>query len=203
MIVSLKGKILKRTKGEFVIECNGIGYQVFITKKLSENIPESADEINILTYLDVKENSLVLYGFFDEKEREIFKLLCTVSGISAKTAHNILMNAGFEEIIGLILNRKENVSMKIPGIGARKIEIISTTLKDKILKLHSDVSAEIQSMTSLASNEQTRLEALTALMTLGYTRAEGERLIREVLKNVTTTELTTEELIKKSLELTS
>lgn len=203
MIVSLKGKILKRTKGELVIECNGIGYQVFITKKLSENIPESADEINILTYLDVKENSLVLYGFFDEKEREIFKLLCTVSGISAKTAHNILMNAGFEEIIGLILNRKENVSMKIPGIGARKIEIISTTLKDKILKLHSDVSAEIQSMTSLASNEQTRLEALTALMTLGYTRAEGERLIREVLKNVTTTELTTEELIKKSLELTS
>jgi Holliday junction DNA helicase RuvA len=203
VIVSLKGKILKKTKGELVVECSGIGYQVFITKKLSENIPESADEITILTYLDVKENSLVLYGFFDEKEREIFKLLCTVSGISAKSAHNILMHAGFEEIIGLIMGRKENITMKIPGIGAKKIEIISTTLKDKILKLHSDVMDEVQSIPSLASNEQTRLEALTALMTLGYTRAEGERLIREVLKYVNASELTTEELIKKSLELTS
>lgn len=203
MIVSIKGKILKKTNRELILECSGMGYQVFITKKLSENIPESAAEINILTYLDVKENALVLYGFFDEKEREIFKLLCTVNGISAKSAHNILLHAGFEEIIALIMGRKTNMNMKIPGIGAKKIEIISTTLKDKILKLHPDDMADMHTLPELASSEQTRFEALTALMTLGYTRAEGERLIREVIKNASASELTTEELIKKSLELTS
>ena len=203
MIASLKGRVLKISGGSLVLECLGVGYQIFISKKLSENIPEPGAEIFILTYLDVKENALTLYGFFDEKEREIFKLLITVSGISSKSAHNILLHAGFEEIIALIMGRKTGAGMKIPGIGAKKMEIISTTLKDKILKLHSDAVSDIQSFPELTLNEQVRLEALTALMTLGYTRGEAERLIREVLKNNQSSELSTEDLIKKSLELTS
>lgn len=202
MITSLKGRILKISQGSLILECSGVGYQIFISKRLSENIPETSEEIFVLTYLDVKENAMTLYGFFDEKEREIFKLLITVNGISSKSAHNILLHAGFEEIIGLIMGRKTGVNLKIPGIGAKKMEIISTTLKDKILKLHSDAATDVQSFTELASNEQARLEALTALMTLGYTRGEAERLIREVLKNNQSSELSTEDLIKKSLELT-
>lgn len=203
MIASIKGKVLKISRGNLILECSGIGYQIFISKKLSENIPEPGEEIFILTYLDVKENGMTLYGFFDEKEREIFKLLMTVSGISSKSAHNILLHAGFEQIIGLIMGRKTDPGLKIPGIGSKKMEIISTTLKDKILKLHSDTVSDIQSFPELASNEQARLEALNALMTLGYTRGEAERLIREVLKNNQSSELSTEDLIKKSLELTS
>jgi Holliday junction DNA helicase RuvA len=203
LIASLKGRVLKISGGSLVLECLGVGYQIFISKKLSENIPEPGAEIFILTYLDVKENALTLYGFFDEKEREIFKLLITVSGISSKSAHNILLHAGFEEIIALIMGRKTGTGLKIPGIGAKKMEIISTTLKDKILKLHSDAVSDIQSFPELTLNEQVRLEALTALMTLGYTRGEAERLIREVLKNNQSSELSTEDLIKKSLELTS
>lgn len=203
MITSLKGRILKISQGSLILECSGVGYQIFISKRLSENIPETSEEIFVLTYLDVKENAMTLYGFFDEKEREIFKLLITVNGISSKSAHNILIHAGFEEIIGLIMGRKAGVNLKIPGIGAKKMEIISTTLKDKILKLHSDAATDVQSFTELASNEQARLEALTALMTLGYTRGEAERLIREVLKNNQSSELSTEDLIKKSLELTA
>lgn len=203
MIASIRGKVLKITGGNLILECSGVGYQIFISKKLSENIPEPGEEIFILTYLDVKENGMTLYGFFDDKEREIFKLLMTVSGISSKSAHNILLHAGFEQIIGLIMGRKTEQSIKIPGIGSKKMEIISTTLKDKILKLHSDTVSDIQSFPELASNEQARFEALNALMTLGYTRGEAERLIREVLKNNQSSELSTEDLIKKSLELTS
>jgi len=203
LIASIKGKVLKISGGNLILECSGIGYQIFISKKLSENIPEPGEEIFILTYLDVKENGMTLYGFFDEKEREIFKLLMTVSGISSKSAHNILLRAGFEQIIGLIMGKKTDPCLKIPGIGSKKMEIISTTLKDKILKLHSDTVSDIQSFPELASNEQARLEALNALMTLGYTRGEAERLIREVLKNNQSSELSTEDLIKKSLELTS
>jgi Holliday junction DNA helicase RuvA len=203
LIASIKGRVLKISGGNLILECSGVGYQIYISKKLSENIPEPGAEIFVLTYLDVKENALTLYGFFDEKEREIFKLLITVSGISSKSAHNILLHAGFEEIIGLIMGRKTDPGFKIPGIGSKKMEIISTTLKDKILKLHSDAVSDIQSFPELASNEQARLEALNALMTLGYTRGEAERLIREVLKNNQSSELSTEDLIKKSLELTS
>ncbi|MBN1632954.1 MAG: Holliday junction branch migration protein RuvA [Ignavibacteria bacterium] len=203
MITSLKGRILKKSQGSLILECSGVGYQIFISKKLSENIAETGEEVFVLTYLDVKENAMTLYGFFDEKEREIFKLLITVSGISSKSAHNILLYVGFEEIIALIMGRKTNSNLKIPGIGAKKMEIISTTLKDKILKLHTDDISDIQSVPEIASGEQTRLEALTALMTLGYSRGEAERLIREVLKYNRSSELSTEDLIKKSLELTS
>jgi len=202
MISSLKGRIIKKSKSDIIIECSGIGYQVFVSKKLYEKIDNEGEEMFIITYLDVKENSLVLYGFYDEKEREIFKLLCTVSGISSKSAHNILMYVGFEEIIGLITGRK-NINAKIPGIGTKKMEIISTTLKDKILKFHSEYSEGLETDTEYSANEKSRLEALTALMNLGYSRVEGEKLIREVLKNFEGENPGTEQLIKKSLELTS
>ncbi|MBK8554218.1 MAG: hypothetical protein IPL53_25495 [Ignavibacteria bacterium] len=85
MISTLRGKLIHKHKNEIILDVNGVGYQVFISKKASEKISdkpaESGTEYTVTTHLDVKENSLTLYGFVDEKEKEIFKLLTSVNGI--------------------------------------------------------------------------------------------------------------------------
>ncbi|MCX7832831.1 MAG: Holliday junction branch migration protein RuvA [Ignavibacteria bacterium] len=206
MISFIKGKIVKNNIKDIIIEVGNIGYHVFITRKLYENIKDIDSEVSIFTYLDVKENSIALYGFFDEKEREIFKLLLSVSGISTKTAHNILCHIGFDEIIRLITGKQSLSSIKIPGLGLKKMEIISTSLKDKIVKLSStEYLDSIPSVTTkdLTEREQYRLEALTALMNLGYVRMEAEKLIREAIKLFGENKYTTGDLIKKALEIAS
>ncbi len=204
MISHLRGTLRYKHRNEIVLDVSGVGYSVYVSKRVLENLPDINEEYSLITYLDVKENALNLYGFFDEKEKEIFKLLISVSGISAKTANTILYYATFEEIIGLINNRTTFNAVKIPGIGPKKIDMISLALKDKIFKITNealpDLSTRIEDMTA---KEQSRYDALNALMSLGYQRSDAEKIIREVLKNNQDTNLTTEEIIKQSLNYIS
>ncbi len=204
MISHLRGTLKYKHRNEIVLDVSGVGYSVYVSKRVLENLPDINEEYSLITYLDVKENALNLYGFFDEKEKEIFKLLISVSGISAKTANTILYYATFEEIIGLINNRTTFNAVKIPGIGPKKIDMISLALKDKIFKITNealpDLSTRIEDMTA---KEQSRYDALNALMSLGYQRSDAEKIIREVLKNNQDTNLTTEEIIKQSLNYIS
>lgn len=204
MISSVKGILESIGKNEISVDVNGIGLNIFVTKSVMNSLPDLNSEIKIITYLDVKENALNLYGFSDLKEKELFKLLLTVSGISCKSAHNILAHSGFAEIIGLITGKGYS-GIKIPGIGSKKLEMISMSLKDKIFKISSDefdIAANV-SQSGFNENEQFRFEALNALMTLGYARSEAEKLIREVIKQNPEEKFNTEKLIKKSLELIS
>lgn len=204
MISYLRGTLRHRNKNEIVLDVNGVGYSVFVSKRVLENIPEINSEFSLITYLDVKENALNLYGFFDEKEKEIFKLLISVSGISAKTANTILYYATFEEIIGMINNRTSFNAVKIPGIGPKKIDMISLALKDKIFKITNEALPDPDTrFEDMSAKEQSRFDALNALMSLGYQRGDAEKIIREVLKNNTDANLTTEEIIKQSLNYIS
>ena len=207
MISSLKGSVIYRNKNEVILDVNGVGYQIFISKKISELIVSKQGEHEavhrIITFLDVKENSLTLYGFIDEKEKEIFKLLISVNGIGPRMAHNILTHLSFEEVISIISDKSFAARIKIPGIGIKKLELISMTLKDKIFKLDSDYFTREEDSAQGSAPEFTRYEALSALMNLGYQRNEAEKIIREVLKQEGSSKLSTEEFIRKSLEYIS
>jgi len=203
MISSLRGKLIYKSSNEIVLDVNGVGYQVLISKKVSEKITELNSEYTVITYLDVKENSLQLFGFIDQKEREIYRLLLSVSGIGPKIAHNILSHITFEEVISLISNQSYISQIKIPGIGSKKLELISMTLKDKIYKIDKGMDLKKVGAIAADSGEFVRLEALNALMNLGYLRNEAEKIIREVLKQNESIEFTTEEIIRKSLEYIS
>ena len=201
MISLLRGKLIHKNKNQVILDVNGVGYHVFISKKTSEKLTEINSEYTVITYLDVKENSLQLFGFIDEKEKEIYKLLISVSGIGTKIAHGILTHLSFEEIISLISNSPSSAHIKIPGIGSKKLELISLTLRDKIYKIDKDID-QYEDM-AVSSADSTRYEAMNALMNLGYLRGEAEKIIREVLKQNESIKLTTEEIIRKSLEYIS
>ena len=200
MISSLKGYLIYTGSNEIILDVNGVGYSINVSKKVMENLCQLKEDFQVLTYLDVKENSLTLYGFYDEKEREIFKLLITVNGISSKTAHKILSYAGFEDIIGLITS--DFTKIKIPGIGPKKLDLISMTLRDRVFKITEETGTPVKAIVGSSdffSKEQSRLDALNALMNLGYARNEAEKLIREVLKENSDKGLSTEDLVKKAL----
>lgn len=194
MITFLRGKLIYVNNSELIIDVNGVGYSVHASKKLYSEIKDKT-EVSLFTYLDVKETSLQLYGFYDQKEKEIFKLLLTVNGIGTKLAHTILWYLTFEEILSLIINKASFI--KVPGVSSKKIELISLTLKDKIFKIEK--GAELISESSYIK-EDTRTETLKALISLGYQRNDAEKIIREVLRINEGKEFTTEELIKNSLE---
>jgi len=201
MIAILKGKILSRKSSEIILDVNGVGYQLFVSKKAFETCSSLEAEYIFHTYLDVKETSLILYGFADEKEKEIFKMLISVNGIGPKMAHTILANAYFEEILNLI-GGMGKFSVKIPGLGSKKLDLISMSLKDKIFKIEAGFELVENTSMPLSGGDNTRYEALTALLNLGYNRTDAEKIIREVLKESSdiNTKLNTEELIRKSLE---
>lgn len=201
MIAGLRGNIAYRRNTELGIDVNGVIYSVFASKTILENASEGA-VVGILTYMDVKETSILLYGFSDNKERELFKLLISVSGIGAKMAHTMLVNSSFEEIVSFITSGSSFGRPKIPGLGTKKLELISTTLRDKIFKLNVD-SETLQSVIENAATpkDQHRLDALTALVNLGFQRAEAEKKIREVLKQNSDKDLSAEDIIRLTFEI--
>lgn len=208
MIALLKGKVISKNRNEIILDVSGVGYQIFISKKVSELIEsrlnEESPEFQIHTFLDVKENSLTLYGFTDVKEKEMFRLLVSVNGIGPKMAHTILSNVSFEEIVSLITGSSFMPNVKIPGIGSKKLELISMTLKDKIYRIDKDADMKESVSGAAVKSDSVRFEALSALMNLGYLRNEAEKIIREVLKtNEPSKDLTTEEIIRKALEYIS
>lgn len=198
MISSLRGKLISIRETEILLDVNGVGYQIFVSKRLAGDLTSPDAEYSIITHLDVKENSLILYGFSDEKERELFKMLLTVSGVGPKLAHTILTHSTFEEVMGLIIGNNRN--FKIPGIGTKKLDLITMTLKDKIFKIAAETSGEISQSEPMDKNV---LDAVNALVSLGYSRNEADKIIKEVTKSGDTAELSTEEIIRKSLQFTS
>jgi Holliday junction DNA helicase RuvA len=201
MISSLRGKLISVRENEVLLDVNGVGYHIFVTKRLSSTIENPDTEYTIITHLDVKENSLILYGFADEKERELFKLLIGVSGVGPKLAHNVLTHSTFEEVMGLITGT--NRGIKIPGLGAKKIELITMTLKDKIFKITTEGDMVSGDSPVYDSRDKNVLEAVNALMNLGYSKNEADRIINEVTKSGDVSGLSTEEIIRRSLQYSS
>lgn len=201
MISSLRGKLISVRDTEVLLDVNGVGYHIFVTKRLAENVADANGEYTIITHLDVKENSLILYGFADEKERELFKLLISVSGIGPKLAHNVLTHSTFEDVMGLITGT--NRGLKIPGLGAKKIDLIAMTLKDKIFKIAAEGDTVSGEQTGFISKDRNVNEAANALINLGYSKNEAEKIITEVTKSGDISELSTEEIIRRSLQFTS
>jgi len=201
MISSLRGNLISIRDTEILLDVNGVGYHIFVTKRLAENVENMNAEYTIITHLDVKESSLILYGFADERERELFKLLISVSGVGPKLAHNVLTHSTFEDVMGLITGT--NRGMKIPGLGTKKIELIAMTLKDKIFKITTDGEQASGGQQGFISKDRNVAEAANALMNLGYTKNEAEKIINEVTRTGDVTELSTEEIIRRSLQYTS
>ncbi len=195
MISHLRGKLVHKSPTEIVIDVNGVGYLVHIPLSTFEKLGHADGQVSILTYMNVREDALQLFGFATEAERDLFKLLISVSGIGPKMAQGILSGLTPVELREAILTGNLAALTSISGVGRKTAERIVLELKSKLGKIEFSESFTIPTSTQLKS----RSEALVALMSLGYSRSSAEQALRIVLTQSAGKELSVEELIKQAL----
>ncbi len=200
MIASLSGILKVKSPTEVLIDVHGIGYAVSIPLSTYSTLGDLDSPIQLLTHLHVREDVLQLFGFATESERQLFRLLISVSGIGPKTAQGILSSIGAQDLPQYISGGNAGALTSIPGIGRKTAERLIVELKDKIGKIGPSVGAGavVSDKSSVIRNE-----ALLALTSLGYNRLAAEKAIRQVLSEGTGPQLSVEELIKKALKYSS
>ena len=197
MITYLHGTLAKKSPTEIIVDVNGVGYSIHISLSTYEQLPEINSDVHILTYFHIREDAQQLFGFISENEREMFKLLISVSGIGPRMAQTILSGIRTDELIKTISHSALSTLTSIPGVGKKTAERLILELKDKVAKIEG--TEKIFDLPT--SSTSIRHEALTALISLGYSRDKAEHALRIVLNEINGEAISVEELIKKALQL--
>ncbi|MGV3460337.1 MAG: Holliday junction branch migration protein RuvA [Flavobacterium sp.] len=175
MIAHLQGRMVEKSPTEVVIDCNGVGYQVHISLHTYSLLPDS-ENVKLYTYLQIKEDAHTLFGFAEKAERELFKLLISVSGVGAGTARTMLSSLEPRQVIGAIASGSDATIQAIKGIGAKTAQRVILDLKDKVLKLY-----DLEEVSAPGYNTN-KDEALSALEVLGFNKKLAEKALEKVLK---------------------
>ena len=172
MIAKIFGKIIKKSPSSIIVQTGGIGFEVLISSRTFEKIPEIGSEAELDIYTHVREEELKLVGFLDPNDKDFFLKLISVSGISIKIALSALSIYSGQELERIIANTEVDLLRRIPGIGLKLAERMILELKDKIEedKIRGDVFA------GLEGNEKIN-EVRQALKTLGYSSWEISKAI--------------------------
>jgi Holliday junction DNA helicase RuvA len=197
MIESVSGFLLKKVPTFCVVNCSGIGIGIFISLNTYQNLGEEGSEIKLLTYLHVREDALLLYGFFEESEREMFRKLISISGIGPRLAMTILSGLSVMDLRQAISSEDVDVLTRIPGIGKKTAQRVILELKEKI-----SLSAPItySAIPGLSPQEKDKVnQALQALVTLGYRQTDAKNVLERTLKKLGN-QVSLEDLIKSALQ---
>lgn len=189
MIHFLEGRMAEKNPAFVVINCAGVGYFVNISintySKLGDN-----ENVKLLTHLQITEDAHTLYGFIDEEERRLFRLLITVSGIGCNTARMMLSSMNVPEIEHCILSDNSAKLKSIKGIGEKTALRVILEIKSKLIKDSSGLS--------MLSNIKVKDEALAALITLGFAKNNVEKTLDSLLKATPSSNV--EDLIRNALK---
>ncbi|MBQ4526723.1 MAG: Holliday junction branch migration protein RuvA [Clostridia bacterium] len=182
MFSYISGKLIEKTQDSVVIDVCGIGFKIYTSaSSLADSSVLKNERVVFHTFMYIKEGIMDLYGFSSKEELELFELLITVNGVGAKGAVSILSVAPASKICLSILTDDVATIKKASGIGAKTAQRICLDLKDKI-KNESFVSTETDAFISsdFTAQNNARSDAVSALITLGYTNHEAQRAVSKV-----------------------
>ncbi len=188
MIGYLKGKLISSKPTQVLLDINGVGYLVNISINTFEKISE-LESIELFIHTNVKEDSITLFGFHTETEKEMFELLISVNGIGPKSALSLLSGIQTDELKSAIQSGDVSRIIAIPGIGRKTAERLVLELRSKVDSIKDEGATGI--------SFSIKNEAVAALTTLGYNAKTAEKVIRDILSEEQNP--TIEDLIKKAL----
>lgn len=192
MYAFISGKIAELTPAYAVIDNHGVGYFINITLNTFTAIGEQT-EVKLYTHLQVLEDAHNLFGFYTVKERDMFEMLITVSGVGCNTARLILSSLTVNELSTAIANEDIRTIQAVKGIGSKTAQRLVVDLKDKVRK------TEFEEVVVGVVNNTVKQEALTALVTLGFSRNAADKALNKLLKQ--NPEASVELLIREALKL--
>lgn len=191
MITHIQGKLIEKNPTDVVIECNGVGYMLNISLHTYSQIPDK-EHLKLYTHLQVKEDSHTLYGFSSLAEREMFRLLISVSGIGPNIARTMLSSVTPKQVREGIAGGNVVLIQSIKGIGAKTAQRVILDLKDKVLKIY-DIDE-----VSVSKDNTSKDEALSALEVLGFVKKQAERVVEKIM--ISHPDATVETIIKQALK---
>jgi len=192
MLEYIKGKIAELTPASVVVDCNGLGYLMNISLNTFTTL-QGKDQCKLFVYEAIREDAYILFGFSTKQERELFLQLITVSGVGANTARMILSSLGVQDLEQAIVDGNASLLKSVKGIGLKTAQRIIIDLKDKIK------SAIPSSASMLLSNQEVREEAISALVTLGFSQSASQKAIDTILHD--NPESTVQQIIKAALRI--
>lgn len=176
MIGFLRGKVARLSPESCFLDVQGVGYRVFVSASTRTHL-RLGEEALLYTYLSVREDALLLYGFFQQEEYDLFQLLISVSGIGPKVALGILSAIGVGDLCRALRGQQIAALTKLPGIGKKTAERMILELKDKVGSADDAIEAGEEAAAPSIGETRTE-EAMAALLTLGYSAAEIEPVLR-------------------------
>ncbi|MBQ6717275.1 MAG: Holliday junction branch migration protein RuvA [Clostridia bacterium] len=195
MIATLNGKLIIKELNYVVVECGGVGLKCFVTQNTHTTIGNIGDNVFLYTYLSVREDALDLYGFSDNSELEVFKLITSVSGVGSKIGLAILSEFTPDKIMLYIASGDAKSLTAASGVGIKLAQRIALELKDKVGSISSgDMTIDVKAVGVATAHSATR-EAIEALVSLGYTQSEASLAVGRLDPS-----LDTNELIKQALK---
>lgn len=194
MITFLKGTLTELSPTNITVDVNGIGHEILIPLSTFDKLPKIDSECKILTYLHVREDILQLYGFMTHEEKDMFKLLISISGIGPKMALTILSGMTVDTLKNAIAAGDTDLLTETPGIGKKTAQRIIVELKERVGGI------TIKTIKSIPKGKETLLkDAINALMNLGYKQQSSQKAIEKALIEKEG-KIELEELLKKALK---
>lgn len=196
MIAAIEGIVSAKGGNRLIIEVSGVGFEVFVPLRALEAIGGKGEKVRLHTYMYVRDDAMVLYGFLDEKERSLFQALLGVSGVGPKVALAILSFSDAGEIARLIHERKTGILTSFPGIGKKTAERIVLELRDKIELAYYAGEERVP----VFADRDLLKEAAAVLESLGLSRAKAESALGKVSIDELGEGVKVEEIVREALK---
>jgi len=194
MITFLKGKLVEKQPTHIAIDVEGVGYEINIPLSTFDRLPDIDEPVKLLTHLYVREDTHRLYGFMAEQERELFRMLLSISGIGPRMGLAILSGGPVERFKAAVAGGDAGLLTAIPGIGRKTAERIILELKEKLGGLGELVAGRGETKAAKGQGD-----AISALVSLGYKKQASREAVRKVLASAEE-ELSVEQLIRQALK---
>ena len=191
MISYIRGTLIEKNPAFLIVEAQGIGYKILITLSSFNALGDIGEEICLLTYLHLREDSIRLYGFISKEEREIFKMILSVSGIGPKLAQSMLSGIPFEKFKQAVYNRDIGTLTSAPGIGKKTAERLVLELRPKINQIIDDSTG------TAATSIPAHRDAVLALISLGFSETQANKEVEKVCEEDPS--VSVEQIIRKAL----
>ena len=200
MIAQLTGTLIESSFTEAILDVNGVGYQVLIPMSTFDKLPRPDEKktVTLLTWLQVREDALTLFGFATRQERDVFLLLITVNGIGAKTALNILSCMNVPSFCQAVASGDLKSLKKISGVGPKSAERILVELRDKIQKIAPETT--FGGGAGPSKVDKAVEDAILALGQLGFQGPKFQKLVADVALEIPEDQRSTENIIRKALQ---
>jgi Holliday junction DNA helicase RuvA len=193
VIAFLRGRLIHKQPNRVILDVAGVGYDVHVPLSTFYELAEEGSDVSLRVYTHVREDTLQLYGFLTELERQVFERLIGISGIGPKLAIAVLSGMDSREVIVAIQRADVARLTGIPGVGKKTAERIVLELKDRLVQL---AAPAVVGATPVSSGDRLRADLLSALQNLGYHRPQVERAINSV---TSTPEVTFEQALRDAL----